>query len=216
MATRQALEADGQDLYLDAATVRELLPELETKDEHDRCTFSSVVALSYARVTPADPDPAGAQLAQLRPVLVWWMCERARRRLRPTSASSSTSCDVPAGRPTGEARYPADASFGAARNIGTAKGTVVFKLTNTPPGGDPDRVYHRRGWTHLERRLGDLEAPDNSLDVSAGRRPRPSAPPGGGAQSLGKPRRRSAGRRSCASRRRSSPRRATISPFRAR
>ena len=49
-------------------------------------------------------------------------------------------------------------------------GTVVFKLTATPlgPGGDPDRVYSSRGWTHLERRLGDLEAPaSNSLDVSA-------------------------------------------------
>ena len=49
-------------------------------------------------------------------------------------------------------------------------GTVVFKMTNTPlpAGGDPDRVYHRRGWTHLERRLGDLEAPaTTSLGVSA-------------------------------------------------
>ena len=40
--------------------------------------------------------------------------------------------------------------------------------TPLPPGGDADRVYHRRGWCHLERRLGDLEAPaSNSLDVAA-------------------------------------------------
>ena len=36
--------------------------------------------MSYAWVTPADPDPNRAQLAQLKPVLVWWMCERARRK----------------------------------------------------------------------------------------------------------------------------------------
>ena len=66
------------------------------------------------------------------------------------------------------------ASFGRAlRNIGLLyghAGTVVFKMTKTPlpAGGDPDRVYDRRGWTHLERRLGDLEAPaSNSLDVAA-------------------------------------------------
>ena len=66
------------------------------------------------------------------------------------------------------------ASFGRAlRNIGLLYGhgaTVVFKLTATPlpPGGDPMRVYEKRGWTHLERRLGDVEAPaSNSLDVAA-------------------------------------------------
>ena len=79
MGARQALEAAGADVFLDAATVRALLPKLETKD-HMRCTFSGVVALSYAWVTPADPDPQRAQLQALRPVLVWWMCERARRK----------------------------------------------------------------------------------------------------------------------------------------
>ena len=66
------------------------------------------------------------------------------------------------------------ASFGRAlRNIGLLyghAGTVVFKMTETPlpADGDPDRVYGRRGWCHLERRLGDLEAPaSNSLDVAA-------------------------------------------------
>ena len=84
LAIRQTLEAAGKDIFLDAATVRGLLPELETKDRQDsirHCTFSGVVALSYAWVRADDPDPAGAQLAQLRPVLVWWMCERARRKL---------------------------------------------------------------------------------------------------------------------------------------
>ena len=80
MEIRQALEAAGADVFLDAATVRGLLPELATKGM-ERCTFSGVVALSYAWVTPADPDPNRAQLAQLKPVLVWWMCERARRKL---------------------------------------------------------------------------------------------------------------------------------------
>jgi hypothetical protein len=66
------------------------------------------------------------------------------------------------------------ASFGRAlRNIGLLyghAGSVVFKMTKTPlpAAGDPDRVYQRRGWCHLERRLGDLEAPaSNSLDVAA-------------------------------------------------
>ena len=45
------------------------------------------------------------------------------------------------------------ASFGRAlRNIGLLyghAGSVVFKMTKTPlpADGDPDRVYHRRGWT---------------------------------------------------------------------
>ena len=80
MQIRQVIEAAGTDVFLDAATVRGLLPELETKDLGS-CTFSGVVALSYAWVTPADPDPQRAQLQALRPVLVWWMCERARRKL---------------------------------------------------------------------------------------------------------------------------------------
>ena len=79
MQIRQTFEAAGADVFLDAATVRGLLPELETKDDGG-CTFSGVVALSYAWVTPADPDPERAQLLSLRPVLVWWMCERARRK----------------------------------------------------------------------------------------------------------------------------------------
>ena len=70
MEIRQALEAADKDVFLDAATIRTILPELETKDV-SRCTFSGVVALSYAWVTPENPDPQRAQLLGLRPVLVW-------------------------------------------------------------------------------------------------------------------------------------------------
>ena len=195
MEIRQALEAAGTDVFLDAATVRGLLPELETKDKY-RCTFSGVVALSYAWVTPADPDPQRAQLLQLRPVLVWWMCERARRKrgydggvrkLEPDAtiqtADFGVFIDFMSMHQKDDYSDPANpaytkpaeqASFGRAlRNIGLLyghAGSVVFKMTKTPlpADGDPDRVYDRRGWCHLERRLGDLEAPaTNSLDVSA-------------------------------------------------
>ena len=191
MSIRQKLEAAGTDLYVDAATVRKLLPELETKDD-ECCTFSSVVALSYAWVTPADPDPERAQLLQLRNVLVWWICERARRKLLPVGythepdATMQTAdfgvfidfmCmhqpDNLSGAAPAYTKPAEQESFGRAlRNIGLLyghAGTVVFKLTATPlpTGGDPDRVYSRRGWTHLERRLGDLEAPlTNSLDLA--------------------------------------------------
>ena len=65
MAIRQKLEAERPDLFVDAATVRKLLPELETKDDGNtpRCTFSSVVALSYAckpRPTARQPPPCEA------------------------------------------------------------------------------------------------------------------------------------------------------------
>ena len=189
MLSRQEIEAAGTDLYLDAATVHGLVPELETTED-GRCTFSGVVALSYAWVTPADPDPNRAQLAQLKPVLVWWMCERARRKIKYVdghgvqlktpdfgvfidfmSMHQPDDLSGPAPRYTKPAEQ---ASFGRAlRNIGLLyghAGTVVFKLTSTPlpADGDPMRVYEKRGWCHLERRLGDLEAPaSNSLDVAA-------------------------------------------------
>jgi hypothetical protein len=189
-------------VFLDAATVRGLLPELEM--EGSGCTFSSVVALSYAWVTPADPDPQRAQLHALRPVLVWWMCERAKRKLgRRTWGEGRTMArtgpweggdatmqtadfgvfidfmsmfqpDDSTGTKPAYTKPAEQASFRRAlRNIGLLYGhggTVVFKMTETPlpADGDPDRVYGRRGWCHLERRLGDLEAPaSNSLDVAA-------------------------------------------------
>ena len=68
MTIRQTLEAAGKDIFLDAATVRGLLPELETEDGM-RCKFSGVAALELRVVRADDPDPEGAQLAQLRPVL---------------------------------------------------------------------------------------------------------------------------------------------------
>ena len=42
MEIRQALEAAGADVFLDAATVHGLLPELATKDRWGNCTFSGV------------------------------------------------------------------------------------------------------------------------------------------------------------------------------
>ena len=79
MVARQKLEATATDVFADAATVRAVLKELETRDDK-RCTFSGVTALSYAWVRLKDPDPQRAQLEALRPVLVWYMCERARRK----------------------------------------------------------------------------------------------------------------------------------------
>ena len=72
-------------------------------------------------------------------------------------------------------KKPAEqASFGRAlRNIGLLyghAGSVVFKMTDTPlPAGRRSRSRLRPArWCHLERRLGDLEAPaSNSLDVAA-------------------------------------------------
>ena len=146
-------------------------------------------------MTPADPDPQRAQLKALRPVLVWWMCERARRKLGCYSSEtypepeatiqtadfgvfidfmSMFQPDDTTGAKPAYTKPAEQASFGRAlRNIGLLyghAGSVVFKMTKTPlpADGDPDRVYGRRGWCHLERRLGDLEAPaSNSLDVSA-------------------------------------------------
>ena len=63
--------------------MRGLLPELETKQL--RCTFSGVVALSYAWVTPT--PTRSAQLLQLRPVLVWW--KRARRKLAARNGTTN-------------------------------------------------------------------------------------------------------------------------------
>ena len=170
MAIRQALEAAGVDVFLDAATVRGLLPELETKDGV-RCTFSGVVALSYAWVTPADPDPQRAQLLALRPVLVWWMCERARAKLGQWEGGGDATIqtadfgvfidfmsmfqpDDTTGAKPAYTKPAEQASFGRAlRNIGLLyghAGSVVYKMTETPlpADGDPDRVYHRRGWCH--------------------------------------------------------------------
>ena len=138
-------------------------------------------------MTPADPDPERAQLLSLRPVLVWWMCERARallgRRIPDVTMQTADfgvfidfmSMFQPDDRTGFTYSVPTQQkSFGRAlRNIGLLyghRGSSVFKMTKTPlpPGGDPQRVYEKRGWTHLERRLGDLEAPaSNSLDVAA-------------------------------------------------
>ena len=64
------------------------------------------------------------------------------------------------------------ASFGRAlSNIGLLYGhinTMMMKVCSTPEGGDPVRMYERRGWTYLEKRLADTVAPrTHSLDISA-------------------------------------------------
>ena len=87
MEIRQALEAKGADVFLDAETTRKLLPELETKDSK-RCTFPGVAALSYAWERADNPDPEGKQLAQLRPCLLYTSPsprDRTRSRM-PSSA----------------------------------------------------------------------------------------------------------------------------------
>ena len=164
-------------MFLDAATVT--ASQSSRRRKVRRCTFSGVVALSYAWVTPADPDPQRAQLLQLRPVLVWWMCERARRTTVKYKGDATIQTadfgvfidfmsmfqpDDTTGAKPAYTKPAEQASFGRAlRNIGLLyghAGTVVYKMTETPlpADGDPDRVYGRRGWCQ-ERRLGDLEAP---------------------------------------------------------
>ena len=76
MVIRQRLEAERPDIFLKARTVLALMPELERA----AAQFPSVVSLSYAWVSPADPDPERAQLLALRNLLVWYLCERARQR----------------------------------------------------------------------------------------------------------------------------------------
>jgi Ran GTPase-activating protein (RanGAP) involved in mRNA processing and transport len=124
------------------------------------------------------------------------MCERARRKLywlhNPYDKHSKlgdatiqtadfgvfidfmSMFQPDSGAPGAYKKPEQQASFRRAlHNIGLLyghAGTTVFKLTKTPlpPGGDKNRIYEKRGWTHLERRLGDLEAPaSNSLDVAA-------------------------------------------------
>ena len=79
METRQTLQEQGIDIFLTAAETQAVLAELETTDTR-RCTFAGVVALSYAWITPGHPDLERKQVLDLRPVLVWYMCERARRQ----------------------------------------------------------------------------------------------------------------------------------------
>ena len=154
-----------------------------------RCSFPGVVAVSYAWIRIDHPDPQRAQLLALRPVLVWYLCERARRKRSWGESTMQTTeygvfidfmsmhqpddySNAGPGTPPTYSCTAQQASFGRAlKNIGLLYGhasTMVLKLTMTPVGGDPDRVYSKRGWTHLERRLSDLDKPHcNSLDVAA-------------------------------------------------
>lgn len=109
MVIRQTLEAERPDIFLTDTVVRSFLGELEVGNEPNSnqkemlaklsasseqfksagiksiplncCTFPPVTGLSYAWVRPDNPDPTGEQLKSLRPVLAWYMCERARRKL---------------------------------------------------------------------------------------------------------------------------------------
>ena len=199
MQIRQALEAAGTDVFLDAATMRGLLPELETKDLN-RCTFSGVVALSYAWVTPADPDPQRAQLQALRSVLVWWMCERARRKLGDRARRGKGDAtiqtadfgvfidfmsmfqpDDTTGATPAYTKPAEQASLKRALgNIGLLyghAGTVVFKMTKTPlpPGGDADGASYdrRRG---ADQRRGVAQHVEDRPRCCHSRPPRPTAP----------------------------------------
>ena len=78
MLIRQKIEEQKLDLFVDDEKVRVMLPELGDVDKF-HCTFPPVCALSYAWITPADPDPNREQLLQLRPVLVWYLSERCNR-----------------------------------------------------------------------------------------------------------------------------------------
>ena len=113
MEIRQALEAAGTDVFLDAATVRGLLPELETKDD-GRCTFSGVgtptqgaapfVPLAHSRPASLRPVPrcggrVGASLAaslvsSLSPQI--WRAPRPprRRRRRRRCGCSRRRCSI--------------------------------------------------------------------------------------------------------------------------
>ena len=224
-------------------------PSSRRRTTRIRCTFSGVVALSYAWVTPADPDPERAQLraapagarvvdvraraaeAGLGTMASWAPTSPTPRSRRPTSASSSTSCrcssrttEVEGGPPSAthvqqEARAAGVVRPRAAQHRPAVRprGTTVFKLTATPlPAGRrsrsrlrPARLDAPRAAPRRPRGAGVEQPRRGGVADGRGR----SAPPGEGRGKLvlgrQKPRRRSAGRRSCASRRRSSPRRAT-------
>ena len=208
MAIRQALEAAGADVFLDAATVRGLLPELETKDGLPL----HVLGRRRAQLRVGDarrPRPGARAAAALRPVLVWWMCERARRKLgyeadelaRPDATIQTADFGVfidfmsmfqPDDTTGAKPAYtkPAEqASFGRAlRNIGLLyghAGTVVFKMTKTPlpAGGDPiASTTGAGGATSSGASATSRRRRRTASTWRRGRRPRPSAPPGRSAQ----------------------------------
>ena len=202
MLRRQQLEKEQPELFVDESTLRGMLPELESTrfatapektllTDPGMCIFSPMCVLSYAWVSIDDPDPDGAQLQQLRPVLVWYLCERARRKVglqAPVNNRDKHTKPDPMIKTAdfgvfidfmsmhqpdqhGKRTPEEQASFGRAlSNIGLLYGhtdTTVMKITDTPTVNDPDRVYSRRGWTHLERRLADLDGPAHKcIDVS--------------------------------------------------
>ena len=119
-----------------------------------RCTFSSVVALSYAWVTPEDPDPSTRSGAAIRPPPSQpWMAAPSRRKLADATTAAGRSGDATmqtadfgvfidfmsmfqpdAGAP-GAYKKPAEqASFGRAlRNIGLLYGHAGGSRRRRPP-----------------------------------------------------------------------------------
>ena len=186
MQIRQALEAADTDVFLDAATVRGPA-ELETKDGDLHILGRRGTQLRVGDAGRPGPQRAAAAASPGARGGCASACGGSGDdpALTVSDATIQTSdfgvfidfmsMFQPDDRVKFTYTKPAEqASFGRAlRNIGLLyghAGSNVFKLTDTPlpPGGDENRIYSRRGWTHLERRLGDLEAPlFNSLDVAA-------------------------------------------------
>jgi hypothetical protein len=189
MVRRQQLEREHPDIFLGDDVVRALLPELEQSQSHQghMCTFPGITALSYAWVQEGDPDPAGDQLRALRPVLVWYMCERARQKLTKYLKLAVVDFGVfvdfmsiyqpddwsDPSKPVYTNPIESASFKHSLCNIGllySNAGTTVLKITGTPQTAvsDPNRVYERRGWTYLERVISELDGHHhNCIDVSA-------------------------------------------------
>ena len=204
------------------------------------CAARSRASSRSARAGDAGrPRPASARSgAPLRPARVWWMCERARRKLMAiASGTRGTAPDatmqtadfgvfidfmspVPAGRHGGAKPAYTHAAGGAGvvrralRNIGLLyghAGTVVFKMTS------PSRPTATRSRLRAARVDAPRAAPRRPRGAGVEQPRRGGVADGrGGARRPGGdcvlskgPDGGAARRRSCASRRRSSPRRAT-------
>jgi len=164
MQRRQELEAQGIDVFADGEAVRGTMAQSKGR-------FAGMIAVSYAWIRIDQPDPEGEQLLQLRNPLEYWCNEREAAGEGATVLLIDFMCMH---QPDAEMKRT-DAETSAFRralfNIGVLyghAGTAVMKITETPAGSDPDRVYNRRGWTHLEKCNADLIKPVYSVvDVSA-------------------------------------------------
>ena len=184
MAIRQTLEAAGKDIFLDAATVRGLLPELAAA--HSRASWRSATRGSRRL----------AQLAQLRPVLVWWMCERARRKLgydwglrrqcKPDATIQTADFGVFIDFMSMHLRRRVEGGVEVQHDVQQARAEGVVRPRARQHRPSVRSLRHRRVQADgdaaggraairnastkrgsLERRLGDLEAPASNRDVPA-------------------------------------------------